>query len=538
MFKIYGERKEFWQWDIGQKLIVSDKVCSEVHFCNGTSDKSLVCEVAEDNGLRTVSVPNILLQTAKTIKAYAYVCGEDEQYYTEHAQVFIVLPRTKPDDYVYTETEVKRFDVLEKRVLDLINSVEKTVVNPPQISKETRTWLVWDTIAGEYVDSGIIAEGQDGTPGFSPTIAEEAIDGGHRLTITTADKVTVLDIRDGAPGVGIASVKQTVVSDADGGENEVTVTLTNGNKETFVVRNGRKGDPGYTPQKGVDYTDGAPGKPGEDYVLTEADKEEIAGLLKDDIDTSVEAALTEAKESGEFKGEPGDDYILTETDKEEIAAMADTTVPNAATVNDANELVMQRAEGDVVTELFKTALPAGGGSGIEVSGAAVGQTIKIAEVDENGVPTAWEAVDFPGERWFGVVTTEEVLTVELDLPEVKFSDYFDVFVRVYVPPMSYNTAGPKSTLKVYEAVAEYILQSNSSNFGYLDFRIGFKNGSAYGRGYAIQAGLVGAGTYTIYKRYYNISNRKVSLTAKDEYYFPVGTSLAYAIIKHDNGGIS
>lgn len=42
---------------------------------------------------------------------------------------------------------------------------------------------------------------------------------------------------------------------------------------------GERGEPGYTPVKGVDYFDGEPGQPGEpgkDYVLTEADKTEIA----------------------------------------------------------------------------------------------------------------------------------------------------------------------------------------------------------------------------------------------------------------------
>ena len=258
-----------------------------------------------------------------------------------------------------------------EEVLQTAEEVKRTVVNTPFIGEKTGTWFVWDGVKREYIDTGVKAQG---TPGYSPTVFQEAIDGGHRLTITTADKVTVLDIMDGEdgdpgdPGVGIASVKQTVVSDADGGENEITVTLTNGKKETFVVRNGRKGDPGYTPQKGVDYTDGAPGKPGEDYVLTEADKEEIA-------------------------------------------AMADATVPNAATVNDANELVMQRADGDVVKELFKTKLPVGGGSGIEVSGAAVGQTIKIAEVDENGVPTAWEAVEFPSGSAQSIVSYNKPLSV-------------------------------------------------------------------------------------------------------------------------------
>lgn len=37
------------------------------------------------------------------------------------------------------------------------------------------------------------------------------------------------------------------------------------------------------------------------------------------------------------------------------------TVPNSATVNEANELVMQRTDGDVVSELFKVGLPMGGG---------------------------------------------------------------------------------------------------------------------------------------------------------------------------------
>ena len=38
-------------------------------------------------------------------------------------------------------------------------------------------------------------------------------------------------------------------------------------------------------------------------------------------------------------------------------------------------------------------LPAG--SGIDVSGAAPGQTVKIAAVDDNGRPTSWEPADFP-----------------------------------------------------------------------------------------------------------------------------------------------
>lgn len=69
----------------------------------------------------------------------------------------------------------------------------------------------------------------------------------------------------GEPGVGIASVKQTTTSTADEGENIVEVKLTDGASDTFKVRNGSKGskgDPGYTPQKGIDYFDGKDGKDG------------------------------------------------------------------------------------------------------------------------------------------------------------------------------------------------------------------------------------------------------------------------------------
>lgn len=118
MFTIQNKRKQFWQWDTGQRLIVNADVCSEVHFCNGTSDCSLVCEVYEEDGLRLVNVPNILLQVAKPIKVFAYVCDEDD-HYTEHMRLFSVAARTKPDNYVYTETEIldyRRYETIAREL--------------------------------------------------------------------------------------------------------------------------------------------------------------------------------------------------------------------------------------------------------------------------------------------------------------------------------------------------------------------------------------------------------------------------------------
>lgn len=53
--------------------------------------------------------------------------------------------------------------------------------------------------------------------------------------------------------------------------------------------------------------------------------DDAGGVSDEEVKTAVEEALTQAKESGEFKGDkgdPGSDYILTEADKTEIAEQA------------------------------------------------------------------------------------------------------------------------------------------------------------------------------------------------------------------------
>ena len=111
MFKLYDGREEFFQWDLDEKLIVEDKTVTQVHFSNKTEDCSLVCEVYELDGLKVVNVPNILLQDSWDMKVYAY-----RDNHTVAKQRFKIVARTKPADYVYTETEIKNYEDLEKRI--------------------------------------------------------------------------------------------------------------------------------------------------------------------------------------------------------------------------------------------------------------------------------------------------------------------------------------------------------------------------------------------------------------------------------------
>ena len=120
MFKIEDGRSQFYQWDLDRRLIVEDPTITEVHFCNRTDNCSLVCETYQENGLTLVNVPNLLLQTDWKIHVYAYVG------YTKHDECFEVVGRTKPADYIYTETEIKRYEDFENRIGELEEEIKNS----------------------------------------------------------------------------------------------------------------------------------------------------------------------------------------------------------------------------------------------------------------------------------------------------------------------------------------------------------------------------------------------------------------------------
>ena len=105
MFSIYDGRNEFYQWDLDRKLIVNDKTIKQVHFCNRTDSCSLIRYPYEVNGVYLVDVPNVILQSDFRINVYGY-----DANYTKHSDKFDVVRRSKPENYVYTDEEVKCFE--------------------------------------------------------------------------------------------------------------------------------------------------------------------------------------------------------------------------------------------------------------------------------------------------------------------------------------------------------------------------------------------------------------------------------------------
>ena len=110
MFRIADGREHFYQWDLDRQVVVDDPSIAEVHFCNRTEDVSLVVEVVD--GL--ANVPNILLQSSFDMRVFGY-----DGKATRYDAVFKVKAKTKPSDYVYTETEIKSYEYLENKIREI-----------------------------------------------------------------------------------------------------------------------------------------------------------------------------------------------------------------------------------------------------------------------------------------------------------------------------------------------------------------------------------------------------------------------------------
>jgi hypothetical protein len=106
-----------YQWDTGRKVKVSDKCkpVSEVHFSTLGDGNALVVLPYETENGTVANIPNILLQSNLGICVYVVSAAEDGES-TITKRTFSVATRPKPEDYIYTETEVLSYTHLEKRI--------------------------------------------------------------------------------------------------------------------------------------------------------------------------------------------------------------------------------------------------------------------------------------------------------------------------------------------------------------------------------------------------------------------------------------
>lgn len=98
-------RKKLYQWDLNQRLpIESYPAGTQVHFARANAEKALVVTAIAAGDEVYAPIPNILLQTAGELYVYIYPISGDEAH-TDYRETLIVIPRAKPEDYVYTEIQ-------------------------------------------------------------------------------------------------------------------------------------------------------------------------------------------------------------------------------------------------------------------------------------------------------------------------------------------------------------------------------------------------------------------------------------------------
>lgn len=265
MIKIVPDKEgKLTQWDLNRKVIVTGyEGAAEVHFASPGDDHGAYVVKLVDG---EAEIPNILLTMAGTINVYVYPADR-----TVFATALWVMAREKPDDYVYTETEVLSYKTLDEKIGDLA-----------------------------------------------------------KLT-TTAKENLVAAINEAATK-GMASIYMRVAE----GYIEYSGDGVNWKQLIAVAElKGEKGEKGDTGAQGVPGAQGEKGDKGD-------------------------------------KGDPGSD------------ATVDIVTPTAESTD------TQAASAKAVWDMIGT-----GGSGTDISlgvtGAAVGDIIKVKAVDANGKPTAWEA---------------------------------------------------------------------------------------------------------------------------------------------------
>lgn len=133
MFYILDGREHFYQWDMDRKLVVEDKTINKVYFCNRTKNCSLSKCVYEVNGTRLVDVPNSILQDSFRLYVYGY-----DSNYTKYDASFDIKARSKPEDYILTEEEVKAWEDLEQRITD----IEENGVSDDVVAAAVKDYLV------------------------------------------------------------------------------------------------------------------------------------------------------------------------------------------------------------------------------------------------------------------------------------------------------------------------------------------------------------------------------------------------------------
>lgn len=122
---------KLYQWDSNRQIqIIGSNNIEEVHFCHRNDKTALVVKPVIQNNFIVADIPNVLLQSSEDIMVYLYA---EERTIKE--QVLRVQSKNRPDDYVYEQTEILRYETLDKRLTGLEETLKNVALkeNDPTV---------------------------------------------------------------------------------------------------------------------------------------------------------------------------------------------------------------------------------------------------------------------------------------------------------------------------------------------------------------------------------------------------------------------
>lgn len=289
-----------FQWDTGRVIrINTDTNIHEVHFTTKDMTYAYVVSTYEKDGAVYCEIPNILLQQEKSLICYE-ITKTDGGEMTVAEKTLALHKRNKPQDYVYTEDELKNFDRLAALIptklsqltddigaggakITSVNgvlpdengNVEVETVSESELNSAINTALAQAKESGQFDG----ADGKDGKDGKDGTSATHSWNG-TVLTITSASGTSSADLKGEKGEKGERGEKgETGANGANGANgqdgvscthswNGTVLTVTSASGTSSANLKGEKGETGangtngYTPVKGTDY-------------FTDSDKQEL-----------------------------------------------------------------------------------------------------------------------------------------------------------------------------------------------------------------------------------------------------------------------
>ena len=217
----------------------------------------------------------------------------------------------------------------------------------------------------------------------------------------------------------------------------------------------------------------------------------------------------------------------------DVGAVPTDSVTTAVNAESTNENVPTAKA--VYDALQNIDIPSGTDISLNVTGATVGQTIKVKAVDANGKPTAWEAVDMAaGEAWETLAETtleeESVPILDIGAMASSFSRlrfYFTFPIVESVEKVLVSLAIPNNTTgPAYNVASINRGNDKSESWAFIDFYPLIYNGICYMS--MIESAKVGVTNNTTQQfqynsyDYYRISEARYVRTSKP---LPTGATI-------------